>query len=83
MAMFKQPRLQRQRKRSFSRFLNFAIVPIRSICTKPNYLGTELVETAFKLKKIMKNSPWSPHVLLKTLDLIILLSCFAKDGKEM
>ena len=31
----------------------------------------------------MKNSPSYAHVLRKTLNLFISLSCFAVDGKEM
>ena len=48
-----------------------------------NYLGTKLVGVAYKLRKKMKNSPLSVHVLRKTLNVVISRCCFAEDGKEM
>ena len=45
--------------------------------------GTQLVETAFKLRKRMKNLPSCVHVLHKTLNLVISRCCFAGNGKDL
>ena len=41
------------------------------------------METAFKLGRIIKNSPSCAHVLQNILNLVISRCCFAGDGKEM
>ena len=60
------------------------IILTRSPFTKvANYPGTKLVGVAYKLRKKMKNSPPSVHVLYKTLNVAISRCCFAEDDKEM
>ena len=62
----------------------FAIISTRSTFTKmANYPEAELVGVAYKLRKIMKNSPSCVHVLHKILNVVISRCCFAEDGKEM
>ena len=64
---------------------NSTIILTRSPSTQKQttYPGTKLVGVEFRLRKGMKNSPSSVHVLHKTLNLVISHCCFAEFGREM
>ena len=86
---FEQRRRQRQRKRHPKIYLYFICVTSRCTSTRStfakmaNFPGTKLVGVAYKLRKKMKNSLSSVHVLHKSLNVVISRCCFAEDGKEI
>ena len=63
----------------------FMIISTHLTCTKTaNYPGTKLAGAAyFELRKRMKNSPLSVHVLHRTLNLVISRCCFAGQQRNV